>query len=215
MGTPVQRDTNKVASISLTRPIAFTREETSRFTARQLANISVMTSKASFVHETAIVEEGACIGHGTKIWHHAHVRSGAILGDDCILGKGVYIDAHVVVGNRVKIQNHVSLFHGVTLGSDIMIGPSACFTNDLYPRSSDDWEVTETTIGDGVGIGANSTIVCGAKIGDWAMVGAGTVVVGDVPSHALVVGNPSRIIGWVNKAGRTIHRGPTPPVSFG
>ena len=170
-----------------------------------------MTDTPPFVHETAIVEDGAQLGAGTRIWHHAHVRGGAVMGADCNVGKSVYVDSGVVVGDRVKIQNHVSLFHGVVLGDDIMVGPSACFTNDLKPRSADDWELTETRVGNGVGVGANSTIVCGATIGDWAMIGAGTVVVGDVPAHALVVGNPSRIIGWVDRAGNTVHRGETPP----
>lgn len=173
-----------------------------------------VSDQPAFIHETAIVEEGARLGPGTRIWHHAHVRSGAVLGAECVVGKSAYIDTGVVVGDRVKVQNHVSLFHGVTLGSDIMIGPSAVFTNDLRPRSADDWELTETKVGDGVGIGANATIVCGANIGDWAMIGAGTVVVGDVPAHALVVGNPSRIIGWVDRQGNTVHRGAEPPANL-
>lgn len=159
-----------------------------------------------FVHESAIVEDGASLGSGTRIWHFGHVRSGARIGSDCNLGKGVYVDNGVEVGDRVKVQNHVSLFEGVHLGDDVMVGPSAVFTNDLRPRASDDWTLTPTFVGRGVGIGANSTIVCGSTIGEWAMVGAGTVVVGDVPAHALVVGNPSRIIGWVNVAGDVVSR---------
>jgi len=166
-----------------------------------------MADEEPFVHETAIVEDGAVLGRGTRVWHHAHVRSGAVLGADCNIGKGVYVDSGVTIGDRVKVQNHVSLFNGVTLGDDIMVGPSACFTNDLRPRSGDDWEITPTHVGSGVGIGANATIVCGATIGDWALIGAGTVVVSDVPAHALVVGNPSKVIGWVNKKGETVHRG--------
>jgi len=170
-----------------------------------------MADDAPFVHETAIVEEGATLGPGTRVWHHAHVRTGAVLGAGCVVGKSAFIDTGVIMGDRVKVQNHVSLFHGVVLGDDVMVGPSACFTNDLRPRTADGWVLTETVVGSGVGIGANSTIVCGATIGDWALIGAGTVVVGDVPAHALVVGNPSRIIGWVNKEGETIHRGEEPP----
>jgi len=170
-----------------------------------------MSDEAPFIHETAIVEDGAILGPGTKVWHHVHVRSGAVIGAGCNLGQSVYVDSGVVIGDRVKVQNHVSLFDGVTLGDDIMVGPSACFTNDLRPRSGDDWQITETLVGSGVGIGANATIVCGVTIGDWALIGAGTVVVDDVPRHALVVGNPSRIIGWVNQKGETIHRGEEPP----
>lgn len=170
-----------------------------------------MVAEDPLVHETAVVEDGVALGSGTKVWHHAHVRTGAALGADCVVGKSAFIDTQVKIGDRVKIQNHVSVFQGVTLGDDVMVGPSACFTNDLRPRTSSSWELTETKVGNGVGIGANSTIVCGAAIGDWALIGAGTVVVGDVPEHALVVGNPSRIIGWVNRSGETVHRGESPP----
>jgi len=170
-----------------------------------------MTHETPFVHETAIVEDGATLGSGTRVWHHAQIRPGARLGMDCVVGKSSFVDVDVVIGDRVKIQNHVSVFQGVTLGDDVMVGPSACFTNDLKPRTADGWELTKTRVGCGVGIGANATIVCGSTIGDWALIGAGTVVVGDVAPHALVVGNPSRVIGWVDKAGKTVHRGETPP----
>ncbi len=165
-----------------------------------------MSNDPPFVHETAIVEEGATLGDGTKVWHFAHVRRGAQIGSNCTLGKGVFVDGGVIVGNDVKVQNHVSLFNGVTLGDSVMVGPSAVFTNDLRPRSGDAWQLTPTVVEEGVGIGANATIVCGATLGAWSMVGAGTVVVGDVPAYALVVGNPSRRIGWVNKAGDVVSR---------
>lgn len=168
-----------------------------------------------FIHDTAIVEAGAVLGAGTQVWHHAHVRSDAVIGRGCTLGKGVYIDQGVTIGDRVKIQNHVSVYVGVTLQDDIMVGPSACFTNDLRPRSGDGWQVTPTLVKSGVGIGANATIVCGATIGRWAMIGAGTVVVGDVPDHALVVGNPSRVIGWVDEHGETVSRQATRPEELG
>ena len=169
------------------------------------------SADAPFIHELAVVEDGANLGVGTRVWHFAHVRTGAQVGSGCNLGKGVYVDSGVVIGDDVKIQNHVSLFTGVTLGNKVMVGPSAVFTNDLRPRASDAWEITPTHIGEGVGIGANATIVCGATIGDWAMIGAGTVVVGDVEPYALVVGNPSRRIGWVNKDGDVVSRDDTCP----
>ena len=109
-----------------------------------------MSDKPPFVHETAIVEEGAELGAGTSVWHHAHVRSGARLGEGCAVGKSSFVDTNVVIGDRVRIQNHVSIFNGVTLGDDILVGPSVCFTNDLYPRARSGggatWEPTPTHV---------------------------------------------------------------------
>lgn len=159
----------------------------------------------AFIHPTAIVEEGASIGARTRIWHRSHVRSGSTIGDDCSLGFSVYVDEGAVIGDRCKIQNHVSIFNGVTLEDDILVGPSVTFTNDLYPRAGDgDWQMTETLVRRGVGLGANSTIVCGVTIGEWAMIGAGSVVTNDVPANALVVGNPARQIGWVCSCGNRL-----------
>ncbi len=159
-----------------------------------------------FVHPTAEVETGATIGENTKIWHLCHIRRGAQIGSDCILGRGVYVDAGVQIGNRVKIQNYVSVFHGVTIEDGVFVGPHVCFTNDLWPRAvnpdlslkgADDWQVSETRVGLGAALGANSTIVCGIVIGKWAMIGAGSVVIRNVPDYGLVVGNPARLIGYV------------------
>jgi len=144
---------------------------------------------APYVHPTAIVEDGAMLGAGTSLWHHAHVRTGARLGDGCVVGKSSFIDQGVSIGDRVRVQNHVSIFNGVTLHDDILVGPSVCFTNDLYPRArsgSDEWQATPTVVETGVAIGANSTIVCGNTIHEWAVVGAGSVVTQDVPAYALV-----------------------------
>jgi len=172
-------------------------------------------ASAIYIHETAIVENIASIGASTRIWHHAHVREGAVIGEGCVLGKGVFVDSGAVIGDRVKVQNNVSIFHGVSIEDDVMVGPSAVFTNDLRPRSSDAWTLTPTTVRRGVGIGANATIICGADVGEWSMIGAGTVVIGDVPPHALVVGNPSRIIGWVNRAGDVVSRDASCPAGIG
>lgn len=173
-----------------------------------------MSEAEFFVHETAIVEEGATVGEGSSVWHHAHVRSGAVVGANCVVGKSSYVDSGVILGDRVRIQNHVSIFTGVTIGSEVLVGPSVCFTNDLYPRvrtGDDVWEVTPTVVGNGVAIGANSTIVCGNELGDWCVVGAGTVVTNDVPPHALLTGNPGRVTGWVNRSGKVISRAAEPP----
>jgi acetyltransferase-like isoleucine patch superfamily enzyme len=163
-----------------------------------------------FIHPTAEVEAGASIGEGTKIWHLVHVRRGAEIGESCVLARGVFIDAGVRVGARTKIQNYVSVYHGVTIEEGVFVGPHVCFTNDLRPRavnadltakSADDWVLGQTLVRRGAAIGANSTIVCGITIGEWAMVGAGSVVTRDVPDHALVVGNPARMVGYVTAAG--------------
>ena len=167
------------------------------------------------VHPLAVVEADVEIGDGTRVWHWCHVRKGARIGANCILGKGVYIDAGVRIGAGVKIQNNVSVFHGVELADGVFVGPHVCFTNDLRPRGInpdgtpkgvDDWTVATTRVGRGVGIGANATIVAGITIGDWAMIGAGSVVTRDVPPYALVYGNPARLRGVVGPSGGLVAR---------
>jgi len=162
----------------------------------------VIASNCS-VHETAIIEEGAVIGLGTSVWHHAHVRSGAVIGRRCNLGKNVYIDGDVRMGDGVKVQNNVSIFAGVSVEDEVFLGPGVTFTNDRFPRAASvDWEVVPTVVRRGASIGANATVVCGVEIGEWAMVGAGTVVTHDVESHEVVVGNPAHRIGWACRCGR-------------
>ena len=158
-------------------------------------------------HETAVIEEAARIGSGTRVWHHAHVRSGAVIGADCVLGKNVFVDAGAVVGDRCKIQNNVSVYNGVRLGSEVFVGPSAVFTNDLRPRASaGQWSVTPTLVHDGASIGANATIVCGTVLGAGCMVAAGSVVTRDVAPQQLVAGNPARHLGWVCACGEVVSR---------
>ncbi|MGY1762881.1 acyltransferase [Geodermatophilus sp. SYSU D00779] len=158
-------------------------------------------------HETAVIEDAAQIGEGTRVWHHAHVRAGAVIGSGCVLGKNVFVDAGAVVGDRCKIQNNVSVYNGVTLGSDVFVGPSAVFTNDLRPRASaGQWSTTPTVVHDGASIGANATIVCGAVLGRWSMVAAGAVVTRDVEPHQLVMGNPACPAGWVCECGEVVSR---------
>lgn len=155
-----------------------------------------------FIHETAEVSGKASVGDNTKIWNLAQVRENAVIGESCIISKNVYIDAHAVIGNRVKIQNNVNVYDGVVVEDDVFLGPSMTFTNDMYPRSfNQDWEITKTLVKKGASIGAGAVIVCGVEIGEYAMIGSGSVVVKDVPAHALVVGNPARQIGWVCKCG--------------
>ena len=159
-----------------------------------------------FVHATAEVSENASIGDGTKIWNQAQVRNDAVIGDNCIISKNVYIDEHVCIGNGVKIQNNVNVYHGVTIEDDVFLGPSMTFTNDMYPRAfNSDWKITETLVRKGASIGANATIRCGITVGEYAMVGAGSVVTKDVPAYALVVGNPAKRIGWVCKCGTKLN----------
>ncbi len=156
-----------------------------------------------FIHPTAEVSKEAQIGDGTKIWNLAQVREGCVIGEDCIISKNVYIDTQAVLGNRVKVQNNVNVYHGVEVEDDVFLGPSMTFTNDFYPRAFNaDWEITKTCVKKGASIGANATIVCGNTIGEYAMVGSGSVVTKDVPAYALVVGNPAKQIGWVCKCGR-------------
>jgi len=162
---------------------------------------------AARVHPTAIVEDGAVVGPGTAIWHRGHVRDGARIGADCSLGFAVYVDTGVVVGDRCRIQNHVSVYQGVTLEDDVFVGPQATFTNDRFPRAAaSEWTVVPTRVRRGASIGANATIVCGVVIGAHAMVGAGAVVTADVPAHALVLGSPARLHGWVCVCGHTLAR---------
>ena len=168
-----------------------------------------------YIHPTADVSDQAKIGDGTKIWNQAQVREDAVIGQDCVISKNVYIDEHVVLGDRVKIQNNVNVYHGVTVEDDVFLGPSMTFTNDFYPRAFNaEWEITETLVRKGASIGAHATIVCGNIIGEYAMVGSGSVVTKDVPSFALVVGNPARQIGHVCKCGRKIETATCPHCGF-
>lgn len=166
------------------------------------------------IHPTAEVAEQAAIGEGTSIWHHSQVRA-ARIGQNCIVGKGVYIDADVSIGDNVKIQNYVSIYHGVAIEDGVFVGPHVCFTNDLQPRainpdgtlkSADDWAVSNTLVRKGAALGANSTIRCGITIGEWAMIGSGSVVTRDVPDYGLAYGNPARLRGFVCPNGHRVEK---------
>lgn len=176
-----------------------------------------------FVHPTALVESDQ-VGDGTRVWAYAHIMKGAVVGVDCKVGDHAFIESGSVLGDRVTVKNGCLIWHGVTLADEVFVGPGVVFTNDMTPRvryqtGPEDW--LETKVGTGVSIGANSTIVCGITIGKNAMIGAGSVVTRDVPTHALVVGNPAHQAGWVcecggrlddllvcPKCGRTHHRTP-------
>ena len=169
---------------------------------------------APTIHTTALIENSVTLGDDTRIWHHCHIREGTVIGQRCNLGKNVYIDTGVRIGDETKIQNNVSVFHGVALGRRVFIGPSAVFTNDLTPRAFlwDATRVVKTRVGDGASIGANATIVCGVTIGEYAMVGAGSVVTRDIPAFCLAYGNPARLQGYVCICG---HRLPAPDTAAG
>src|SRR5260221_8291401 len=172
-----------------------------------------MANAAFYVHPSAEVSPNAHIGAGTRIWRQVQVREHASIGETCNIGKGVYIDVHVHVGSRVKIQNHVSVFEGVTLEDGVFVGPHVCFTNDLLPRAItpdgklkgvEDWEVTPTLVKYGASIGAGAVILCGVTIGEFALVGAGSMVTRDAPPHALVFGNPARQHGYLSRCARRL-----------
>lgn len=154
------------------------------------------------IHQTAVVESND-VGKGTKIWHHAHVREGAKIGSNCIIGKSAYVDFDVVVGSNVKIQNNACVYNA-TIEDDAQIGPGVVVTNDLLPRAfiwNDKKKGERTVVKKGASVGANSTLIPGVIIGEYAMVGAGSVVTKNVPAHALVYGNPATIRGFVCKCG--------------
>ena len=161
-----------------------------------------------FKHESSYVDEGAEIGEGTKIWHFCHVMSGAKIGKNCSLGQNVNVGGKAIIGDGVKIQNNVSVYDNVVLEDDVFCGPSCVFTNVINPRAFVErkHEYKQTVIKKGASIGANATIVCGVTVGEYALIGAGSVVTKDVPAYALVYGSPARVRGKVDKEGNIIER---------
>jgi UDP-2-acetamido-3-amino-2,3-dideoxy-glucuronate N-acetyltransferase len=160
----------------------------------------------AFVHPTSVIDDDVHLGAGTKVWFFCHVQRGARIGERCILGQNVNIDSGVVIGNGVKIQNNVSVYRAVTIEDDCFLGPSCVFTNVINPRAHIERksEFLPTQVGRGTTIGANATIVCGNDLGRYCMVGAGAVVTSSVPDHALVIGLPARLVGWVCRCGERI-----------
>jgi len=162
-----------------------------------------MTTEDYFIHKTAIIDYPVTIGANTKISHCVHVMDGAHIGEKCVLGQNVFIGSKAELGDNVRVQNNVSIYDRVILEDDVFCGPSMVFTNVINPRSTierkDEYMVTH--VKKGASIGANATIVCGNIIGEYAFVGAGSVVTKNIPAFALVVGVPAKQVGWVSKAG--------------
>ena len=158
------------------------------------------------IHPTAIVDEGAKIGEGSRVWHWVHISAGAKIGRDCSFGQNVYVGNRVVIGNNCKIQNNVSVYDNVTLEDDVFCGPSMVFTNVYNPRSavSRKDEYRNTLVKRGVTLGANSTVVCGTTLGEYAFVAAGAVINRDVKPYALMAGVPANQIGWMSRFGERL-----------
>ena len=158
------------------------------------------------IHPSAIIDEGAQIGDGSRVWHFSHICSGALIGEKCSLGQNVFVGNDVVIGNNVKIQNNVSVYDAVTIEDDVFCGPSMVFTNVYNPRSAVTRkdEYRKTLIKRGATLGANSTIVCGITVGEYAFVGAGALINKNIPDFALMVGVPSKHIGWMSRFGERL-----------
>jgi acetyltransferase-like isoleucine patch superfamily enzyme len=171
------------------------------------------------IHESATLENGATIGKGTRVWRNSHIRSNSIIGTDGVIGENVFIDCDVIIGDRVKIQNSAQVYAPAVIESGVFIGPGVILTNDKHPRSvngdmslklAEDWTRTGVYLEEGASLGAGVICVAPVKVGKWALVGAGSVVVKDVPAQGLVVGNPATQIGWVNKSGTRLKAASNP-----
>lgn len=165
-----------------------------------------MSERDYFAHETAVIDDGSDIGDGVKIWHFSHIMPNCKIGAGSNIGQNVVVSPDVVLGKNVKVQNNVSIYTGVTCDDDVFLGPSMVFTNVINPRSAVNRkdQYLKTHVGRGASIGANATIVCGNDIGEFAFIGAGAVVTKYVPPYALVVGNPSRQVGWMSEFGHRL-----------
>ena len=160
-----------------------------------------------FAHPSAIIDENCTIGKGTKIWHFSHIMSNCIIGEGCNIGQNVVVSPEVILGQNVKVQNNVSIYTGVICQDDVFLGPSMVFTNVTNPRSAVNrkGQYEKTIVKKGASIGANATIVCGNDIGEYAFIGAGSVITKKVSPYALMVGNPARQIGWMSEYGHRLN----------
>ena len=167
----------------------------------------------SHIAHDAEISDSAQIGDGAQVWNLTQVRDGVKIGSACVIGRSVYIGPGVRIGNNCKIQNNALVYDPAVLADGVFIGPGAILTNDRLPRSvtpdgelkrADDWEPVGVTVGTGASVGAGAICVAPVNIGSWSMVAAGSVVVHDVPDHALVAGNPARVIGWVGRDGQRL-----------
>ena len=165
-----------------------------------------MDNKKYFSHETAIIDDGCLIGQNTKIWHFSHLMSNCVVDENCNIGQNVVISPEVTLGKNVKVQNNVSIYEGVEIEDDVFLGPSMVFTNVTNPRSfiirKDEFK--KTLLKKGCSVGANATIVCGLTIGEYSLIGAGSVVTRNIKPFELVFGNPARHRGWVSVAGNRL-----------
>jgi acetyltransferase-like isoleucine patch superfamily enzyme len=161
------------------------------------------------------VDVRATVGEGSTVWHLAQIREGAVLGERCTIGRGAYVGPGVRLGRNCKVQNYALVYEPAVLADGVFVGPAAVLTNDTRPRavtpdgdlkSARDWQAVGVTVGEGAAIGAGAVCVAPVSIGAWAMVAAGSVVIRDVPDHALVAGNPARKVGWVGKDGARLRR---------
>ncbi len=159
-----------------------------------------------FKHEKAFVVEGASIGEGTRLWVNTHIQKGAAIGRGCNICDGSFVESGAVVGNHVTIKHNVSIFDGVTIGDDVFIGSNVAFINDRYPRSNreDAWTLEKTIIKKGATLGANAVILCGLTIGEYAFIGAGSVVTKTVKPHEIVCGNPAKVVGYACHCGKKL-----------
>ena len=160
-----------------------------------------------FAHPTAVIDDNANIGDDTKIWHFSHIMSSSELGKKCNIGQNVVVSPKVILGNNVKVQNNVSIYDEVTLEDDVFCGPSMVFTNVINPRANIDRksEYKKTLVRKGASLGANSTIICGNVIGEYAFIGAGALVNKNVKPYSLMVGVPSKQIGWISRFGERVN----------
>lgn len=166
---------------------------------------------AVYIHPSSVVAADSQIGPGSRIWHFCHIMAGARVGKKCNLGQNTFVGRNVIIGDGCKIQNNVSVYEGVELGAGVFVGPSVVFTNIKRPRAHirrDRSDYQKTWIGRGVSIGANTTVIAGIRVGDWALIGAGSLVRQDIAPHALVAGNPLRQLGWVCHCGENLPRNP-------
>ena len=164
------------------------------------------TGKDYFSHETAVIDDGCSIGSGTRIWHFSHIMTGCEIGENCNIGQNVVVSPQVKLGNNVKVQNNVSIYTGVICEDDVFLGPSMVFTNIINPRSAvvRKDQYASTLVEKGASIGANSTIICGNRIGRYSFIGAGAVVTKEVKPYALVIGNPAKQTGWMSEFGHRL-----------
>ncbi len=162
--------------------------------------------KEYFAHETVVIDEGCRIGKGTKIWHFSHIMSDCVIGNNCNLGQNVVVSPGVMLGNNVKVQNNVSIYTGVICEDNVFLGPSMVFTNIINPRSAvaRKDQYIKTVVKKGATIGANATIICGHDIGEYAFIGAGSVVTKNVAAYALAIGNPAHQTGWMSEYGHRL-----------